>query len=186
MSLGGYVKPVTMRKQREVLEILSISDSVLESLIVGLSVLLAVLAVFVQIVTTRNREDELRDVKRAFERAADEVLGARLRNRPLALTAEERKEILDALTSGLPPTEDIEAKLEKRLAELEDRLPADATLDKVASVNDAILATKLEAVEESLKQLRNSTLSRWDVVIVVFAILAALGGLLGIINYVSD
>ncbi len=54
-------------------------------------------------------------------------------------------------------------------------------MEKVASVNDAILATRLEALEETLRETKERLLSKWDVATIVFAIIAGLGTTVGII-----
>lgn len=46
--------------------------------------------------------------------------------------------------------ESLVSNLRDRLERVEQRFPAEATLEKVASTNDAIMATKLEYLEKSL------------------------------------
>ncbi len=72
-------------------------------------------------------------------------------------------------------------ELKNRVEEIEKRFPKEATLEKIASVNDAILATNLEALSESVKRIEQKLLSKWDVAKIVFQILAALGILTGLI-----
>lgn len=72
-------------------------------------------------------------------------------------------------------------RLQNRLDAIEERLPEASTIDKITSVNDAIMATKIEALEKEISRLEASRLSRWDVVVVVFAILTAVGGIVAII-----
>jgi hypothetical protein len=71
--------------------------------------------------------------------------------------------------------------LNKRLAAIEERFPKASTIDKVASVNDAILATKIETLAESMRLLREQMLTKWDVAKIVFTILGALGVITAII-----
>jgi len=63
-------------------------------------------------------------------------------------------------------------------------------LEKIASVNDAILATQLETLSASIKAIQNRMLTKWDIAKIVFAILSALGILVGIIfgiiNFVAQ
>lgn len=77
-------------------------------------------------------------------------------------------------------------ELNKRIETIEARLPKEATLDKLASINDAILATQIEALTESVNDLKKNTLTKWDVAKVVFAILGALGIISGIIIGISN
>jgi len=70
--------------------------------------------------------------------------------------------------------------LEERILDIENRFPSSSTIEKVASVNDAILATNLESLAESVKRLEDKMLSKWDVAKVVFQIIAVLGGLIAI------
>ena len=51
--------------------------------------------------------------------------------------------------------EDDVTELKDRLKRVESRLPSEGSLDKLASVNDAILATKLEWLEASLARLEH-------------------------------
>lgn len=71
--------------------------------------------------------------------------------------------------------------LKERIADIEKRFPKQSTIDKIASVNDAILATQVENLDKSIKQLHENLLTHWDVVKIVFQIIAALGGLIGVI-----
>jgi hypothetical protein len=94
------------------------------------------------------------------------------------------------------PTTEIETEankkfeeLKKRIEGIEKRFPKEATLEKIASVNDAILATKVEALSDAINRIEKKLLTKWDVVKIVFEILAALGVLVGIgfaiANYVA-
>lgn len=66
-------------------------------------------------------------------------------------------------------------EIKKRVEGIEKRFPKETTLEKIASVNDAILATNLEALSESIKRIEDRMLTKWDVVKILFQILAALG-----------
>jgi len=99
--------------------------------------------------------------------------------------------------SPVQPKQDIEAQvnekvdeLKKRIETIEARFPQEATLEKIASVNDAILATQLETLSASIKAIQNRMLTKWDIAKIVFAILSALGILVGIIfgiiNFVAQ
>lgn len=72
--------------------------------------------------------------------------------------------------------------LKRRLAEVEARFPDQSTIDKVASVNDAILATKVEHLEAEVKRLEtriDDMPTKWDIATIVFAVIASLGVLVG-------
>ena len=78
---------------------------------------------------------------------------------------------------------------EERLQQIEERIPEAETVDKIASVNDAILGTQIEALTKTITNLENRILSTWDVAKIVFQIIAGFGVLLsiafGIISYLS-
>jgi len=84
--------------------------------------------------------------------------------------------------------EDVELKvkqkvdeIKKRIEEIEKRFPAEATIDKIASVNDAILATSLESLSDTIKKLEERILTKWDVGKIVFQIIDALGVIVGLV-----
>lgn len=72
-------------------------------------------------------------------------------------------------------------ELKKRIEAIESRFPQEATLEKIASVNDAILATQLETLSDSIRAIQDKMLTKWDVAKIVFAILSVLGVLVGLI-----
>ncbi len=91
-------------------------------------------------------------------------------------------------------TEKIKEKMDEKLnhlndkiSKIEERFPDQGTIDKVSSVNDAILATQIEAINKRLENIENKMLGRWDVAKIVFQIIAAFGAVIGaalaIINF---
>ena len=70
--------------------------------------------------------------------------------------------------------------LRQRLDAIEQRFPSQDSVDKIASVNDAILATNLESLAEAVSKLESKLLTKWDVAKIVFQIIAALGALVGL------
>jgi CHAD domain-containing protein len=78
------------------------------------------------------------------------------------------------------------SELKKRIEAIEARFPQEATLEKISSINDAILATQLEAISNSIKTIQDNMLTKWDVVKIVFTILLALGGIAAIIFGIVD
>ena len=72
-------------------------------------------------------------------------------------------------------------ELKMRIEEIEKRFPSDSTIDKISSVNDAILATNIESLADSIKKIEEKILTKWDVAIIVFQVIAALGIIFGIV-----
>ena len=68
-----------------------------------------------------------------------------------------------------------------RIEGIEKRFPAESKLDKIASVNDAILATNIENLSDSIKKIEDKMLTKWDIVKITFEILLVLGGIIGLI-----
>lgn len=71
--------------------------------------------------------------------------------------------------------------LNERIKDIEVRFPEQDTVEKIASVNEAILATQIENLAESIKNIEAKILTRWDVAKIVFQIIAVLSSLIGII-----
>ncbi len=76
--------------------------------------------------------------------------------------------------------------VQERIERIELRFPEQSTIDKVASVNDAILATKVEQLQKSIEQLDSRILTKWDVATIVFAVMAAIGVVAGVIFAVAN
>ncbi len=77
--------------------------------------------------------------------------------------------------------------LKKRIEEIERRFPNESTIEKIASVNEAVLATRLDSLTESIRKNEGKLLTKWDVTVIVLKIIGALGVItgivFGIINY---
>jgi len=61
-----------------------------------------------------------------------------------------------------------------RVKRIEDRFPSDAELDKIASINDALLSERIDQLAKRMESLEARTLSRWDVTVVVSAIIGGI------------
>jgi len=95
--------------------------------------------------------------------------------------------ILSQLSTPISETE-IDAKVKEkfdeiknRVEEIEKRFPKESTIEKIASVNDAILATNIESLTESLKRIEDKMLTKWDVVKIVFEVIAVIGLIVGLV-----
>lgn len=81
-------------------------------------------------------------------------------------------------------------ELKKRIEAIESRFPQEATLEKISSMNDVLLAKQLENMGDSIRAIQEKMLTKWDVTKIVFAILGALGGIVAIIfvilNFVQN
>ncbi len=93
---------------------------------------------------------------------------------PISIANVNLPEIDDKVSAALVP-------LKSRLEEIEKRFPNESTIDKIASVNDAILATKIEHITDELRRIEKESLSKWDVVVIVIEVLVAGATVLGLI-----
>jgi len=82
--------------------------------------------------------------------------------------------------------EDIQKEVESQLGEvqariekIENRFPDEAKLDKVASINDALISERIDQLSKQVENLDNKILSRWDVALVVSSIIAAIIAVVG-------
>lgn len=144
-----------------------------------LGTLLASLGVLVSLFASARRrtvelmawQDRMREMDLAFDDALRHAdVTARFRVRGSTGDPDLEAEVEEAMRD-----------LNERIKAVEDRFPDSSTIDKVASVNDAVLATKLELVEKEVERLRGDTLTRWDVALVVFSIIGAMGVVLGMV-----
>ncbi|SRR6266487_5246478 len=170
-------------------------QALLTALIGGAGALLTGVLAARQRRQTRAQEKEL-------ERLYEELVRRRLRQRIEHLTgnAPTVENYLIELSSppvtgaGAPPSQEETRRevegavkaVQERLERIEQRFPEEATLDKIASINDAILATKIERLEKSIENLESRLLTKWDVATIVFAVLAAVGGIAGAIFAVAN
>jgi hypothetical protein len=91
----------------------------------------------------------------------------------------------DLVGESDPETQRAVMALNERLRAIEDRFPDSNLIDKLSSVNDAIMATKLEELQRSFERLEKrldaEKVSKWDVATIVFTILGSLGAIVGLI-----
>ncbi len=71
--------------------------------------------------------------------------------------------------------------LKKRIEEIERRFPPESTIEKIASINEAVLATRLDSLTEAIEKIEIKLLTKWDVAVVVLEIVGGLGVIIAII-----
>lgn len=80
--------------------------------------------------------------------------------------------------------------LENRLRQVEERFPEKSDVDKIASINDAIFAERLEAITKRIEDIESKALSKWDVAIIVSTIIggifAVVGATYGVIAFIQS
>lgn len=76
-----------------------------------------------------------------------------------------------------------------RIAKIESRFPDESKLDKIASINDALLSERIDQVKERLDKLEEKALTRWDVALTVSAIIGGISFVVaatyGIIKFIG-
>ena len=66
------------------------------------------------------------------------------------------------------------AELQSRIAKIEARFPEEAKLEKIASINDALLSERIDQLSQQVKNLEKRLLSKWDVALTVSTIIAGI------------
>lgn len=57
--------------------------------------------------------------------------------------------------------------LRERLQAIENRFPDNASIDKIASINDALFAQRIDQLSDRIEKLEEKLLTKWDVAIIV-------------------
>lgn len=146
------------------------------TLAAGLSASGGAISVFEQ----RRRARRANQQALAHEASADEAV------------SEALKRAVERLTSSMPSSSSPDelrkliSLLEARLEAIEDRLPDTESIDKIASVNDAILATKLEEVDRTLTRLEQNQMTTGRVFGLISAFLGVLFALAALIPWIVD
>jgi hypothetical protein len=71
------------------------------------------------------------------------------------------------------------AEIQDRIVKIENRFPDEAKLDKVASINDALLSERIDQLSKQVENLENKMLSHWDVAVVVGGIITGIIAIVG-------
>ncbi len=145
----------------------------------------------------KRKEKEIEHFRAVSKKSFNEYFDQLKKSQPdIKLGDNWSKVIEEFYTSSVPgttqaeylPEEEIQRIIDEKVHSLKDRIegieqrfPSQDTVEKISSVNDAILATQIENLTEKVNGLEKSKLSKWDVAIVVFQIIAALGVIFGII-----
>lgn len=90
-----------------------------------------------------------------------------------------------AKVDASPDTEQVVLGLADRLERVEGRLPDQGTIDKLESINDAIMATKIDALELEVRRLGDAALTKWGVALIVFSVLGVLAALIAALAAIS-
>jgi LPS O-antigen subunit length determinant protein (WzzB/FepE family) len=93
---------------------------------------------------------------------------ARLESRPGATKEETRKELERQLN-----------EVHDRIRKIEERFPADATLEKIASINDALLAQRIDQLAKQIDGFESRILTKWDVALTTGTMLAGIISVVG-------
>ena len=93
---------------------------------------------------------------------------------------EKLKESHDLSESNVREKVNTELNLiETRLKQIEERFPDKSNIEKIASINDAIFAERLETYSKQIEDIESKILSKWDVAIIVSTIIGGIFAIVG-------
>lgn len=75
--------------------------------------------------------------------------------------------------------EDKMTEVRGRLEAIEKRFPNDATIDKIASINDALFAQRIEQLSTQIEKIEEKLLTKWDVALIVSIVAAGIFAVVG-------
>jgi type II secretory pathway pseudopilin PulG len=71
------------------------------------------------------------------------------------------------------------SELQARILKIESRFPEEAKLDKISSINDALLSERIDQLSQQVNNLEERILSKWDVALTVSTIIAGIALVVG-------
>lgn len=82
------------------------------------------------------------------------------------------------------------SEVQERLSKIETRFPEEAKLEKIASINDALLSERIDQLAKQVENLEKKILSKWDVALTVSTIIAGItfvvGATYAIMKYIGN
>ena len=121
-------------------------------------------------------EDNIEPLEPLIERIEEQVI-ARVSKSPGMSKQDIKQEVKKEL-------EEISGRLEK----IENRFPEGSQLEKISSINDAILSERIEQLSKQLTSIENKVLYRWDVAVTVSMIIGGVftvvAATYGVINFI--
>ena len=98
-----------------------------------------------------------------FLRDIERQIFARVESLPFPSQEAMRKEIEDQM-----------AEVTQRIKKIEDRFPEEARIEKIASINDALLSERIDQLSKQIQGVESRILTKWDVALTVSAILTGI------------
>jgi hypothetical protein len=102
-----------------------------------------------------------------------------------------QEQLLQVLDKQQQEQQQISERIEKETRQLDEEMEAEeqstrnaiafAKLEMRVDALDKSLDTRIEVFKETISKLENNAISRWEIATIVFAILASLGGLTGLV-----
>ena len=81
-------------------------------------------------------------------------------------------------------------EVQERLSKIESRFPEESRLEKISSINDALLSERIDQLAKQVENLEKKTLTKWDVALTVSTIIAGIAFVVGatylIIKYLGN
>jgi hypothetical protein len=106
---------------------------------------------------------------------------------------------LELRLKGISPASEEKLKIEiskefqhfkERIEKIERRFPDESQIDKVASINDALLSQRIDQLKERIDKMEEKIQSKWDIALTVSAILggicAVVAATYGVIQFVTQ
>lgn len=117
--------------------------------------------------TIESQPDDIRESSQALIERMEQQILERVSSSP-SLSIENIKK-------------DVQSEIQEfkdRIEKIEQRFPAEAQLEKIASINDAILSERIDQLAKKVEGIESKILSKWDVAITVSTII---GGIFAVV-----
>ena len=65
-------------------------------------------------------------------------------------------------------------EVKKRIEKIENRFPEEAQIEKIASINDALLSERIDQLSKQVQAIESRILTKWDVALTVSAVVTGI------------